>query len=71
MKTDNPFDRKIELWKGRMPQNVADSARFVNDTMELCWASAQSVFEKQATPEHALAIYDRVVARIRKEQPTL
>jgi len=66
MKADNPFDKKLETWAraGRVPTDVHEAAVFVNDTMELCWASAQSVFEDKATPETALAIFDRVCARI-------
>jgi hypothetical protein len=60
MRTDNPFDRKLELRKGKA-ESITTSAILVNDTLELCWASAQSVFEEKATPEHALAIFDRVM----------
>ncbi|MHB2026497.1 MAG: hypothetical protein ACYCPQ_07655 [Elusimicrobiota bacterium] len=63
---DDPFDKKLDLWQGRIPREIHDSAVFVNDTLKLCWASAQSVFEKNATPEHALAIYDRIVARAKQ-----
>lgn len=69
MRYDNPFDKKLEVWKGRIPKDTLDAAVFVNDTLVLAWASAQSVFEKSATPEHALAIYDRIVARTKSEIP--
>ena len=64
MKVKNPFDRKLEVWGNNIPSEVHDAATFVTDTMELCWASAQSIFEKKATPEIAIAIYDRVVKKI-------
>jgi hypothetical protein len=64
MKTDNSFDRKLEAWGSRIPDDVRDAAVFVTDTMELCWAAAQAVFEEKATPEAALAIYDRIRARM-------
>ncbi len=64
MKTDNPFDKKLDVWGARAPADVRDAAVFVTDTLELCWASARSVFEDKATPEAALAIYDRVCARM-------
>ena len=64
MKTDNPFDKKIEIGKGRIPHKVEGAAIFVTDTLDLCLAAAVTVFEEKATPELALAIYDRVVARM-------
>lgn len=64
MKTDNSFDRKLEARGSRIPDDVRDAAVFVTDTMELCWAAAQAVFEEKATPEAALAIYDRIRARM-------
>lgn len=63
MKIDNPFDKKIEIWRGKIPSETCESAVYVNDTLDLCWASASSVFGDRATPEIALAIYDRVVSR--------
>ena len=71
MKRDNPFDKKLEVWKSRIPEEVLEAATFVNDTLELSLASAQSVFEKDATHEHALAIYDRIAARIQSKIPTV
>lgn len=64
MKTDNPFDKKLEIRAARTPAAVHDAAVSVTDTPELCWAAAQAVFEDRATPGAALAIYDRVQARI-------
>lgn len=64
MKTDNPFDKKLDVWGDRVPDDVRTAATFVNDTLELCWASAQAIFEDKATPEAALAIFDRVCARL-------
>src|SRR5260221_35716 len=62
MKNDNPFDKKLEIGGDRMPAAVRDAAVFVTDTLELCWAARQSIFEDKATPEIALAVYDRVCA---------
>ncbi len=64
MKADNPFDKKLEIWKNRIPQQVRDASVFVTDTLDLSWAAAQSIFEDKATPEIALAIYDRLVDRM-------
>lgn len=55
VKTVNPFDTKIEVQK-RMPHSVRDAAIELTDTLDLCWTAAQAVFEKKATPEHALAL---------------
>jgi hypothetical protein len=60
MKVGNPFEKSLEEWKHRIPANVRDVAIYVTDTMDLCWAAAQAVFEDKATPEIALAIYDRM-----------
>jgi hypothetical protein len=62
MKADNPFDKKLDIWGDRISEDVRTAATFVTDTLELCWASAQAVFEDKATPETALAIFDRVCA---------
>ena len=66
MKTENPLDKKLELWesRGRTPAHVHDVVVFVSDTLELSWAAAQAIFEDKATPEAALAIFDRVCARM-------
>ena len=64
MKADNPFDKKLETWAARTPEDVREAAIFVTDTLDLCWASAQTVFEHTATSEITLAIYDRIRARM-------
>jgi hypothetical protein len=64
MEIDNPFDRKLETWGDQIPSDVREAALFVTDTLELCWTSAQAVFEDKATPAIALEIYDRVLERM-------
>jgi len=64
MKTENPFDKKLDIWGSRVSEDLRAAATFVTDTLELCWASAQAVFEDKATPETALAIFDRVTERM-------
>jgi hypothetical protein len=64
MKTDNPFDKKLEIWGDRVPADVSEAAVFVTDTLDLCWASAQAVFEDKATPEIAFSIYDRIMQKM-------
>lgn len=62
MKSDNPFDKKIAVQK-RMPSHFRDAAIELTDTLDLCWAAVESVFEDKAKPEHALALLPLVMAR--------
>jgi hypothetical protein len=62
MKVKNPFDLKIEVQKG-MPSDIRDAAIVLTDTLDLCWAAAQAVFEKQAKPEHAIALLPMFMGR--------
>ena len=66
MNIDNPFDKKLEAQKPVIPEKVAQAAIFVTDTMDLCWASAQAIFEDKASPDHAIAIYRLVSERMDK-----
>lgn len=62
MKTRNPFDTAISARK-RMPNTIRDAAIELTDTLDLCWAAAQAVFEKQAKPEHAIALLPMFMER--------
>jgi len=62
---DCPFDKKLDVWGNRVPEDVRDAATYTNDTLELCWASARQIFGDKANPEHAIQIYDRVDLRIK------
>ena len=64
MKTDNPFDRHLAAVKSQMPDALRTASTTVADHLDVAWMIAQSVFEAKATPEHALAIYDRLVAAL-------
>jgi len=63
MKTENPFDKHLAVNKG-MPEDLRAAAVFVTDTLDVAWMSARAVFESKASPEVALAIYDRFVAQM-------
>jgi hypothetical protein len=64
------FSQDSSLSRSKCPE-LKDAAIFVNDTLPLCLASAKSVFGDAATPEVALAIYDRILARVElKSQET-
>lgn len=65
MKEKNPFDLKLKCVK--YPTAIHDAAVYVTDTLDLCWAAAQAVFEDKATPESALAIFDRMKSRIQEQ----
>jgi hypothetical protein len=61
------FDRKLESVRrarlGSVPHGgMLDAAVYVRDTLDLAFAAAKSLF-KDATLEHALAIYDRIEER--------
>jgi alkanesulfonate monooxygenase SsuD/methylene tetrahydromethanopterin reductase-like flavin-dependent oxidoreductase (luciferase family) len=58
------FDKGVEH-AGKAPNappHIVDAAVYVRDTLDLAWKAAESVFDKKATPEIALAIYDRIDA---------
>lgn len=62
MKVNNPFDRKLEAQK-RIPESIRDAAIRWTDTLDIAWAAAQAVFEKQARPERALELAKLFMAR--------
>ncbi len=73
MDVNNAFDRAIDARfrqdafdvinavTGKHQAAVRDAAVFAADTLDLAWLAAQAVFEAKAKPEHALAIYDRLM----------
>lgn len=67
-----PLDAKLDIRKGRIPAPVMDAVVYVNDTLELAWASAIQVFgETKATPQLALDIYELIqneIAQRKKER---
>lgn len=67
--TYKDFDNRLTLLdktRGK-PQHIGDSLAYVHDTLETTWLSARVIFGEKATPEVALAIYDRVNAeRLRR-----
>lgn len=65
MKDTNPLDKHLAIAK--YPNHITDAVVFVADTMDIAWLAAQSVFEDKATPELAVAIFDRIAARIQTQ----
>lgn len=67
MKIDNPFDKKLEANK-RMPGWYRAAFVDITDTLDFCWAAAQSVFEDAARPEHALQLLPLFLERADAER---
>ena len=61
------FDRALEAANRarNAPPHLIEAAVYVRDTLNLSWKAADSVFGKHATPEIALAIFDRINAERR------
>lgn len=64
MKTDNPFDKKIDAEGKRIPADVRDASIFVVDTLDIAIAGAKALFEDDYKPELALEIYDRIIDKL-------
>ena len=64
MEKDNAFDRYIEKNAAKMPAGLEQSANIVSANMDMAWLAAQAIFKDQATPEAAIAIYDRFIAQL-------
>jgi hypothetical protein len=68
------FDKQLPSLHGtNVPSQIVAAAVYVRDTMNLAKLAAESVFKDKATPELALAIYDRIDAerlRLVTEQET-
>ncbi|WP_340120815.1 hypothetical protein [Methylobacter svalbardensis] len=65
MKTDDPFNKQFKILANKyknMPHLISDemleSCCVINDALDVAWATAQSVFEDQAKPDHALKILE-------------
>lgn len=58
------FDARIDLINRcrETPPGLTASAAYVHDTLKLALASAHDIFDGAATPDIALAIYDRIAA---------
>lgn len=65
MKSDNPLDKHLKI--NKFPNHITDPVVFVSGTLDIAWIAAQSIFEDKATPDVALAIFDRVVARMQEQ----
>lgn len=52
--TTTRFDRLVS--RQGVPEHFRDAAVELNDTLELCWESAQAIFGNLATPDHAISL---------------
>lgn len=63
MDKDNEFDRRMDLYKDRIPEEIRDALIETTDTLDFCFSAVKSVFGEQASPDHALALCNIVVMR--------
>ena len=68
MKIKNPFDDKLEAQGNRIPDSIAVAAIEMNDTLDIAWASARSVFGTKAKPEHAVMLLPLLLQRADAER---
>ncbi|MDI1483588.1 hypothetical protein [Polyangium sp. y55x31] len=59
------FDAKVTLLDKALgkPEHIIEAMTYVTDTLDVAWVAALDVFGKEATPQLALQIYDRMHAR--------
>lgn len=69
MNKDNEFDKRMELYRGRIPNHIRDALIETTDTLDFCYSAVKSVFGDQATPENALALCNIVVTRYLSTHP--
>lgn len=67
MKIDNPFDAKLKVSTG-IHSATKDALIDVTDTLDFAWASARTIFEEAATPDHALKICEMMLACTHRNQ---
>lgn len=67
MKEKNLFDEKLQISR-LMPEEMRVAATDLTDTLDLCWAAVQSVFERHARPEHALQLLPQFMQRADAER---
>lgn len=63
MKIENAFDTHLKVNES-IPSEIRDAAIDVNDTLNIAWLSAQSIFEDKASPEIAIEIYNLMQERL-------
>jgi hypothetical protein len=77
MNTDDLFKKQFKILADKygnmtdpISDEILDSCCFITDALYVAWATAQSVFEAQAKPDHALKILELFfdhAERIKKE----
>lgn len=63
-----PFDKKLALWRNRMPLALVDACIFVNDTIEMSHAIGKQQFGHKVTQETVMEIYHSIVMAMHKNQ---
>lgn len=67
----DPFENKLQSYENKAPETVIEAAVYVTDTLHLAQAAAQSVFNEQATPEHALKILELFLLEAKRRNTEL
>jgi hypothetical protein len=56
-----PFEKKLALWKSRMPEELTDACIFVNDTLEMSMAIGKQQFGYKVSQDTAMGIYRSII----------
>jgi hypothetical protein len=59
------FDDALEDYDEQMDDREREATAYVHNLLDLCFASAQTLFGKAATPQDAFWVYDRVIEKMK------
>lgn len=65
MTVENVFEQKLEAYKNHAPQEILDAAIYTRDTLDLCWAAAQSIFGSKASSSDAIEFYKLLLIKVK------
>ena len=63
MDRDSAIDRHLTININKRPMFMHDAMVFAIDTLDTAWIATQSLFKDKATPEIAVQLYDRIIAK--------
>lgn len=64
MERNSKIDQHLNAYRNEWPAHVHQAFVTVVDRLDTAWIAAQSIFKDQATPDAAIAIFDRVQVEI-------
>lgn len=67
MTEQNPFNKAMDRKRVHIPPETADALQWAYDTLQLAQAAVESVFGKEARPEHALSFLDSTIRHMAAE----